>query len=508
MDIVLATFNAKFSHASFGLRYLQANLGALQPQSTIIELDSTIAPLDAAELLLSHNPRIIGLGVYIWNAELSLATVELLRALRPDVHIVLGGPEVSHEVDAQPLCALADVVVVGEGDLAFAEVCQSLLAGQPVAHVVQGGLPALGELVLPYALYTDDDLARRVIYVEASRGCPFLCAFCLSALDRGVRRFDEDRFLAALGTLHDRGLRSFKFVDRTFNLSVASCKRILGFFLERLDPTLFVHFELIPDRLPTELKTLIAAFPPGALQFEIGIQTLDLAVAARIDRRHDPVAIESNLRWLHDHTGVHLHTDLIVGLPGESVAQFAAGFDLLHSWEPQEIQVGILKRLRGAPIAKHTAEWGMVYSPRTPYEVLQTGAIPFADMQAMKRFARFWGQLANNGHYPHSLPLLMAGPSAFASFFALSEALGARFGRSHAIAAGRLVQALYAYGVSIGIPAETIGRALVDDLVHTGRLPLPELLQPYASLDERKLRKARPTGGAGHERQDHHGSRG
>ena len=261
------------------------------------------------------------------------------------------------------------------------------------------------------------------------------------------------------------------------------------------------------DRLPSELKALITAFPPGTLQFEIGIQTLDVAVAARIDRRHDPVAIEANLRWLREDSGVHLHTDLIVGLPGEGVAQFAAGFDLLHGWGPQEIQVGILKRLRGAPIARHSAEWGMVYSPRPPYEVLQTGAIPFAQMQAMKRFARFWGQLANNGHYPHSLPRLMAGGSAFARFFTLSEALGARFGRSHAIAAGRLVQALYDYGVSIGVPAAEIGRLLVADLVHTGRLPLPELLQPYASPDERKLRKARPAGGAGHERQDHHGSR-
>ncbi|MDP2312982.1 MAG: DUF4080 domain-containing protein [Pseudomonadota bacterium] len=508
MDIVLATFNAKYIHASFGLRYLHANLGALRPRAALVELDAGMAPLDAVEALLAHAPRIVGFGVYVWNAELTLATVELLKALRPDVAVVLGGPEVSHEIDAQPLCALADVVVVGEGDVAFTQVCTRLLAGEPVDHVVRGGLPDLPTLRLPYDLYTDADLAHRVIYVEASRGCPFLCAFCLSALDKGVRRFEEDAFLEALGALHDRGLRNFKFVDRTFNLSIASCKRILGFFLERLDPALFVHFELIPDRLPTELKALIAAFPPGTLQFEIGIQTFDAEVAARIDRRHDPAQIEANLGWLRTHTGVHLHTDLIVGLPGESATQFGAGFDRLFALGPQEIQVGILKRLRGAPLAKLTEQWEMIYSPRPPYEVLQTGAVPFLEMQAMKRFARFWGLLANSGHYRHTLPLLLAGGSAFARFRALSDAFGARFGRSHAIASGRLVEAVYEHGVAAGIAPDTLGRALIDDLVNTGRLPIPDLLRPFATEEERKIRKARPAPREGHGRQEAHGSRG
>ncbi|MDP2310211.1 MAG: DUF4080 domain-containing protein [Pseudomonadota bacterium] len=508
MDIVLATFNAKYIHAAFGLRYLYANLGELQPRTVLVEMDAGVAPLDAVEALLAHEPRVIGLGVYIWNATLMLAVVELLKALRPDIAIVLGGPEVSHEIDAQPLCALADVVVVGEADLAFAQVCTRLLAGEPVDHVVRAALPELTTLRLPYDHYTDEDLARRVVYVEASRGCPFLCAFCLSALDKSVRRFDEDAFVAALGALHDRGLRNFKFVDRTFNLSIASCKRILGFFLERLDPDLFVHFELIPDRLPTELKALIAAFPPGTLQFEIGIQTFDAEVAARIDRRHDPAQIEANLTWLRANTGVHLHTDLIVGLPGESVTQFAAGFDRLFALDPQEIQVGILKRLRGAPIARHTGPWGMIYSPRPPYEVLETGAIRFPELQAMKRFARFWSVLANSGHYRHTLPLLMGGESAFARFLALSEALGGRFGRSHGIASGRLVEAVYDHGIGAGIAPESLGRALIDDLLNTGRLPIPDFLRPFATEEERAIRKARVAPKDGHARQEAHGSRG
>lgn len=515
-DIVLTTFNAKYIHASFGLRYLYANLGELQPRAVMHELEGTVSALDALEILLAYNPKIIGIGVYIWNAGLSLALVELLRALRPDIHVVIGGPEVSHEIDQQPICALASVVIVGEADTAFAQVCTALLNGETVDHVIRPPLPDLAALKLPYAHYTDDDLAHRVIYVEASRGCPFLCAFCLSALDKGVRRFDEDAIIHALAGLHARGLRSYKFVDRTFNLSIASCKRLLGFFLDRLadgdSDDLFVHFELIPDRLPEELRSLIAAFPAGVLQFEVGIQTFDAEVAARIDRRHDPAQIEANLTWLREATGVHLHTDLIVGLPGESLQGFGAGFDRLYALGPQEIQVGILKRLRGAPIAKHTAAWGMVYTPSTPYEVLQTSAVPFDAMQRLKRFARFWGIIANSGHYQHALPLLLGSPlGPFTDFLALSDHLGALFGRSFGLSSGRIVDALFAYAVSQGVAPEAIGRALIDDLVATARLPVPDLLRPFATEEERKLRKAQRAP-AGHglnkarSRQDAHGA--
>lgn len=504
-DVVLTTFNAKFIHASFGLRYLYANMGELRPRTLLHEFDGTIAALDAVELILAFNPTIVGLGVYIWNAELSRQVVELLRAVRPDLVIVLGGPEVSHETELQPICSLASVVVVGEADLAFAQVCRDVLAGEMPPPIVRPPLPDLGLVNLPYADYSDHDIAHRVVYVEASRGCPFLCAFCLSALDKAVRRLPEDALLQALSDLHDRGLRNYKFVDRTFNLSVASCKRILGFFLDRLSPELLVHFELIPDRLPTELKSLIAAFPAGTLQFEIGIQTFNADVAARIDRRHDPAQIEANLRWLRAETGVHLHTDLIVGLPGESLAGFGQGFDQLHGLQPQEIQVGILKRLRGAPIAKHTARWAMAYAPSPPYEVLSTSVIPFVEMQRLKRFARFWGMIANSGHYVATLSCLLEGqPSAFGSFLALSDALGHRFGRSYALSSGRIVEALFEYGRATGVNERVISRALINDLVRTGRLPVPDFLRPFATEDERRLRKSTPAYREGRSRQDAH----
>lgn len=417
-QIVLATLNAKYIHAAFGLRYLMANLPTdLQDKATIAEFDINQRPIDIVEAILALNPKIVGLGVYIWNAEPSLKVAADLKRLRPDLIVVVGGPEVSYETEQQEICRLADYVIRGEGDIAFGELCASLLSGRrPLMRVIDAALPEFDRkdgdpaprLALPYDLYTDHDIQHRVLYVEASRGCPFRCEFCLSSLDIPVRNVPVDAFLSAMQRLLDRGATQFKFVDRTFNLNLNISLRILRFFLERYRPGLFVHFEMIPDRLPEALREVIAAFPPGALQFEVGIQSLNPEVEKRISRRQDHARLADNLTWLREKTGVHVHADLIVGLPGEDLASFGRGFDQLWAWRPQEIQVGILKRLRGTPIVRHDDEWGMVYSPHPPYEVLQTQLIPFADMQRMRRFARYWDMVANSGKFPRTLELLLS----------------------------------------------------------------------------------------------------
>jgi len=211
-DIVLATLNAKYIHSAFGLRYLLANLGELQPRAQLLEFDLNRRPVDIVEAILQVQPRIVGLGVYIWNATPTTEVVRLLKSLRPELKVVLGGPEVSYETDQQPLAHMADCVICGEADLAFAEIARQLLEGRtPPRRIVQAPLPDLQRLTLPYDWYTDEDLAHRVLYVEASRGCPFSCEFCLSSLGIPVRTFPLDRFLAALQRLLDRGARHFKF---------------------------------------------------------------------------------------------------------------------------------------------------------------------------------------------------------------------------------------------------------------------------------------------------------
>ncbi|HEX8340862.1 MAG TPA: DUF4080 domain-containing protein [Tepidisphaeraceae bacterium] len=441
-EIVLATLNAKYIHAAFGLRYLMANLGDLQPRATIAEFDINQRPLDIVESILSLDPKIVGFGVYIWNAELTLKIVHDLKRLRPDLTIVVGGPEVSYETEQQEIVAVADYVIRGEADLAFADFCRSFLAGRrPLMRVIDAALPefeakasAAQALALPYDLYDDADIAHRVLYVEASRGCPFKCEFCLSSLDVPVRNAPLGPFLESLQKLLNRGARQFKFVDRTFNLNLKISLPILQFFLDRMRPGLFVHFELIPDRLPEPLRAVIAQFPAGTLQFEVGVQTLNTDVESLISRRQDQAKLEENLHWLRDHTGVHVHADLIVGLPGEDLASFARGFDRLLALGPQEIQIGMLKRLRGTPICRHDAEWGMIYSQHPPYEILQTRLVPFDAMQRMRRFSRYWDLIANSGRFTRALPLLLGQPEAarglaFGRFAEFADHLYAAVGR-------------------------------------------------------------------------------
>lgn len=445
-QVVLCTLNARYAHASLGLRYLYANAGDLQSRMSIMEFVCGQPTVELAQRLLACRPRILALGIYIWNATQSLALVQHLKAIAPEVKIVLGGPEVSHETQNQAICALADHVVQGPGDISFPKLIRALLDGpKPLMRIIAGEQPDLDALTLPYRYYTDRDLRERFIYVEASRGCPFKCEFCLSSLDKTAWAFPLDTFLDEMALLHRRGARRFKFVDRTFNLKIATSLAIMEFFLERIEATpddpCFVHFELIPDHLPDRLKASIARFPPGTLQFEIGIQTFEPLVQQLISRRQDNDKAEANLHWLLAQSHAHLHVDLIAGLPAETMASFASGFDRLARINPHEIQIGILKRLRGAPIARHVREHGLHFAEVPPYEVIATATMSAAELDEIKLLARFHDLVANNGRMPRLAALVLAG-RPFDRMMALSRHLLSHFGRTHAIGLEALFDAV------------------------------------------------------------------
>ena len=505
-DIVLATLNAKYIHASFGLRYLLANLGELRSRAVLEEFIINQRPLEIAEKLLAHNPQIVGLGVYIWNVTLTTELVALLKKIRPEVTVVLGGPEVSYESDQQEIVRLADYTIAGVGDLAFAELCRQLLTSStPSQKIIPAPLPDFTKLALPYNEYGADDIAHRLIYVEASRGCPFSCEFCLSSLDIPVRQAPIEPFLAALDRLFERGVLHFKFVDRTFNLNLATGRRILEFFLERMRPGLFLHFEMVPDRLPSELRELIARFPAGMMQLEVGIQTFNADVATLISRRQDYTRLEDNFRYLRRQTGVHLHADLIAGLPGETLESFAAGFDRLVALGPQEIQVGILKRLRGTPISRHDAAWNMVYSPLPTYEILRNKLIDFPTMQRLRRFARYWDLIGNSGNFVATTPLIWSNSaSPFRSFLRLSDWLYTGEGRHHAIALVTLMELVFNY-LTTELHQETaaVAAALWRDFQRGGRGELPPFLRSHLPEMNSGQRKDRPHSRTAR-RQDRH----
>jgi hypothetical protein len=506
MEILLATLNARYIHTAFGLRCLYANMGELQPRCAIMEFDIKQRPVDVAEELLANRPLIIGLGISIWNVVATTELVRLLKQLAPETKVVLGGPEVSHETSAQEIVRLADHVITGEADLAFAELCRCLLAGATPPKVLAAEAPDLSVLAAPYDFYQDEDIAHRVLYVEASRGCPFACEFCLSAVDQALRAFPVDRFLLEMDKLLARGARQFKLLDRTFNLDMRTSMRILQFFLDRWQAGMFVHCEMIPDRLPDGLRELIARFPPAALQIEVGIQTFNAEASANISRRQDIARTEDNLRYLKNHTGVHVHADLIAGLPGENLASFASGFDRLWRLGPQEIQVGILKRLRGAPIARHTKEYAMVYACQAPYELLSNRDLDFTTMQRLKRFARHWDMLGNSGRFPQTLPILLEHTrhsSPFWNFMDFSMRLHTRFGKQHEISPANLGEQLYLHLLAAGADAEVLEKAMMADHLTIGARGRPAYLVAAGKTPGTQA-KQRPQDAGMHRRQQRH----
>jgi radical SAM superfamily enzyme YgiQ (UPF0313 family) len=528
-QIVLATLNARYIHASLGLRYLLANLdrhggAGLRAATQLREYTISRDPQEVvADLLATMGEatgvvQIVGFGVYIWNVSQTTEVLRLLKAARSDIKVVLGGPEVSHETTQQPITTLADFVITGWGDVSFAKLCRALIHGpQPLIKIIAGEQPDLADIALPYAEYSAADLAHRLLYVEASRGCPFKCEFCLSSLDKTAWAFELDRVLAELEALYQRGARNFKFVDRTFNLKIEHSVRILQFFLDKLpraaaeslgcesghhgldnaaDGRLFLHFEVIPDHLPERLKVMLAQFPPGVLQLEVGVQSFNEVVQKTISRRQDNPATKANLRWLLAHSHAHIHADLIFGLPGETLQSFADGFDALLAIGPHEIQLGILKRLRGAPVARHTDVHGMVYDPEPPYTVLHTGVVDADTVQRFTRLVRYWDLLANSGRFAQTLALVLQTPPAdavgslggheaekaaahtspFWRFWLLSGWLWQRLGSTHKLTPELLVDALFAY-LSQSLPSDAVRQALLADYLSSGARANPQVLQ-------------------------------
>jgi hypothetical protein len=442
-DIILTTLNARYMHTAFGLRYLYANLGNLQDSAEIVEFTIQEQAINIVEKLLSYHPKIISFSAYIWNINELTDVISMLREIAPEVMLIMGGPEVSHQPDVPEICDKVDYVVAGPGEKTLTELCQQLINGErPDTKFIEAEALPLEEIKLPYRYYTDEDIRNRLIYVEASRGCPFKCEFCLSALDKTAKPFPLDNFLDEMQLLLDRGVRNFKFIDRTFNLKITTSIRILEFFLDRMSDDLYLHFEVVPDNLPDKLKDVLKRFPANSLQFEIGVQTFDPEIQDLISRKQNNDKTKANIKWLREHTGAHLHTDLIFGLPGDTLVNFAGSFNQLVALNPHEIQLGILKRLRGAPLNRHNVPYQLRYNPKAPYNILTTKDIDFATMQRVNRFARFWDMIGNSGRFNNTLPMLLS-DAPFDRFMQLSDSLYQQAGSTWKIALKRLFELIY-----------------------------------------------------------------
>lgn len=516
--ILIAAVNARHSHASMGARCLLANMGELRNQTGLLEFTIQQSAAEIAEAIAARHPQILALGIYIWNVARVRELIPLLRDRLPTLKIVLGGPEIpargragSKDGDPTPPSGLdCDVVIHGEGDLAFASLCRDLLShpekpargragsnnGDPTPSLGkwQAGRealtpepPNLAQIQMPYDEYSDEDLAHRLLYVESSRGCAMQCDYCVSANDRTVRFFPMEPLLAAFDKLLQRGARQFKFCDRSFNLDIPRAMEILSFFLERIPehPGIFLHFEMLPDRFPDDLCERLAKFPPRSLQLEIGLQSLNPEVLERIRRPQDLECAAEAIRFLRTQTHAWIHADLIAGLPGETPESFAAGFDRLVEIGPHEIQLGILKKLPGAPIARHDAEFDMRYSPEPPYEIRSTRDWPAEHLIRTARFAHYWDAIVNSGRFIPAAPLIWQdSDSVFGAFMEFADWMGRRFPNEHGNPLGDLVEALFEFLTQVRkLPPEPVADALIRGYRHTGARDIPASLAPHLKTE-------------------------
>ncbi|HIP20790.1 MAG TPA: B12-binding domain-containing radical SAM protein [Sulfurimonas sp.] len=479
MKIILTTLNSRFTHSAIGLRYLYANMQELQNDTQILEFSINDAIQTVVEKLLFDAPEIIGIGVYIWNVSEVAELIHIIKKVSPQTKIILGGPEVTYEPFRVNLDD-ADFIIQGEGDMAFYELCKNIQSDTANERIIKMTLPKLKELKLPYEFYTDDDIKNRYIYVEISRGCPFECEFCLSSMDEKVRAFNLEEILEEFEKLWVRGARNFKFVDRTFNLNMKAANAILDFFLAK-EPPYFAHFEVIPDHFPSSLRSKIKQFPNGALQLEIGIQTLNLQVAKNVSRILKLDKIEENIAFLENETTAHIHLDLIVGLPGESLSSFGANLDKLMSMSSCEIQIGILKKLSGTYIKRHDVDFEMQYSDIPPYDILRNKDLSFNDIQIMKRFARFWDLTYNSGNFKKSIELLWEDESVYENFYAFGLWIYEQTDSTWKISLQRLGELLFGYLTEVKLlDKQSVADAMLEDMMKLKGRAIPHYLKAFA----------------------------
>jgi len=480
MKIILTTLNSRYTHTSIALRYLYANLKELKSNAQILEFSINDATQSIAEKILDSNPDIVGIGTYIWNVSQVHELIHILKKISPNLKIVLGGPEVTHEPFRVNLDD-ADYIIQGEGDIAFYELCRNILdKKQMPSRIIKMNMPSLQAIQLPYDYYTDDDIKNRYIYVEASRGCPFECEFCLSSMDEKVRAFDLDILLQEFEKLWQRGARNFKFIDRTFNLNMKTANRILDFFLQK-EPPYFAHFEVIPDSFPNSIKEKIKLFTHGALQLEIGIQTLNPEIANNISRPLKLDKIQQNIIFLQNQTQAHIHLDLIVGLPGESLESFGKNLDKLVSISSCEIQIGILKKLSGTFINRHDEEQGMVYSNIPPYDILKNNELSFKDIQIMKRFSRFWDLTYNSSNFTSSVSLIWGNKSVFNNFYAFCLWMYEQTNSTYKISLQRLGELLFKYLTDVKDLDEVfVAKYMLEDMMRLKGRAIPHYLKKFS----------------------------
>ena len=484
--IVWLALNAKYTHTSLAVRYLRE---ACRPvaRTEILELTINNQLLEILGEIYERQPAVLGIACYIWNIELVRRLLPLLARVLPDTVVLCGGPEVSYETEAfMAEFPQVDFVLRGEGEEAVRCLLPRILeAGRRaaaadipgVAWRRQDGQVEPGQAVtvaeadrIPFAYQAEEmpALRERILYYETSRGCPFSCAYCLSCATRGVRVLPLERVFAELAFFIRQDVRQVKFVDRTFNANKQHFLPILQFLLQQDCRTNF-HFEIAVDYLDDEVLAVLAQMPRGRVQLEIGIQSTNPRTLARVSRVNHWDRIAGNITRLLSFHNMHLHVDLIIGLPEEGMASFARSFNEVYALQPDMLQLGFLKFLKGAAMMELAAAGEYQYMDTAPYEVLSNRWLSYAEIRWLHSFEMVFGYYYNAGRCRRTLAYLIreaAQGQAFAFYRELTQYWEMN-GWHHC---GHAVKELYGCLLRFACQQYALPRAEIDSLLRLDAL--------------------------------------
>lgn len=434
-DVVIAALNSKYIHSSLAPWCLLAGLHEEQPTIVAAVEEGTInEPIEIlAERIARHRPKIIGFSCYIWNIRQTYQLMAQLKNQLDRCFMVLGGPEVSYRAD-EVLSQNDDVdfVLSGEGEHPFAALCAALLKNEPFAQVpglsyrtdtgVVLGTPYIskGQPPSPYTPAYFKALGGRIAYLETTRGCPFSCAFCLSGRCGSVRFFDVERAKRDMLALAQSGVQTIKLVDRTFNADERRARELVTFIIARygreIPMGVCFHFEIAGDLLSDRMIEIFSRVPAGAVQLEIGMQSFNEKTLSSVSRRTDTARLRRNIARLLEAQNIHVHIDLIAGLPYEDIESFARGFDIAYDLGAHMLQLGFLKLIPGCAMRERREQYPCVYDPEPPYEVQSTPWMSEADFARLKCIEDALDRLYNSGRFPKTLALLRTQYTPFCLF--------------------------------------------------------------------------------------------
>ncbi|QAT40289.1 B12-binding domain-containing radical SAM protein [Clostridium sp. JN-9] len=423
MKVLLTAINSKFIHSNLAVRYLKKYTDNLPYECEIKEFTIN----DRKEKILHHiiesKPDIVAFSCYIWNKEYVLSISRLIKLIDNNIKILYGGPEVSYHCQEFLKESSADFLVEGEGEETYFEFINSLISSSNSDNtevlnslikikglytklndkIFYGGkreLMDINKVKFPYDSL--DDLSNKIVYYEASRGCPFNCIYCLSSTIHGVRFLSLDRIKKDLMFLINKKVSLIKFVDRTFNCNHEFAYEIWKFLINVKTDTCF-HFEISADLFTNDEIELLKTAPKGRFQFEVGVQTTNDNILKNINRYVKFAQIKEKVLELEKLKNIKQHLDLIAGLPGENLQSFKNSFNEVYSIYPEEIQLGFLKVLKGSAMEDDASKWGIVYSPYPPYEVLKTNDLSYSELITLKKVEAMVDKYYNSGKFKNIL---------------------------------------------------------------------------------------------------------